>query len=144
MKTFRATLPLALSLAALSLAPAAGTAQTDPVERRIVQEVDARADEGISLLERVVNVNSGTMNLAGVREVGRILRAQFDALGFETRWIDGTPFQRAGHLVARHPGTGTRVLLIGHLDTVFEPDSPFQRFVRDGDRAAGPGVVDMK
>jgi len=136
-------LPGALPLALFALcSPLA--AQTDPVERRIVQEVDARADEGIALLEQVVNVNSGTMNLPGVREVGRILRAQFDALGFETRWIDGTPFQRAGHLVARHGGTGTRVLLIGHLDTVFEPDSPFQRFVRDGDRAAGPGVVDMK
>ncbi|HSG07252.1 MAG TPA: M20/M25/M40 family metallo-hydrolase [Longimicrobiales bacterium] len=134
---------LRLLLVLLAFAPPL-LAQTSAMERRIVQEVDARADEGIALLEQLVNVNSGTMNLAGVREVGRILRGQFDALGFETRWIDGAAFERAGHLVARHRGTGTRVLLIGHLDTVFEPDSPFQRFVRDGDRAAGPGVVDMK
>ena len=149
MKTLSFDLPRPLPaiLAVLVLLVPAGplgARQTQPVERRIVQEADARAEEGIDLLEALVNVNSGTMNLPGVREVGRILRAEFDALGFETRWIDGAPFQRGGHLVARHRGTGTRVLLIGHLDTVLEPDSPFQRFVRDGDRAAGPGVVDMK
>jgi glutamate carboxypeptidase len=141
-------LPSLLILATVTfsgvVAPVHG--QADPTERRLVEEVDARAGEAIALLERIVNVNSGTMNLDGVREVGRILRADFDALGFETEWVDGTPFQRAGHLMARHRGDGggPHLLLIGHLDTVFEPGSPFQRFVRDGDRARGPGVVDMK
>jgi glutamate carboxypeptidase len=146
MRFIRLPSLLVLATATLSAMVAPAHGQTDPTERRLVEEVDARADEAIALLERVVNVNSGTMNLDGVREVGRILRAHFDALGFETEWVDGTPFQRAGHLVARHRGDGggPHLLLIGHLDTVFEPGSPFQRFVRDGDRARGPGVVDMK
>ncbi len=66
-------------------------------------------------------------------------------LGFKTRWVDGAPFQRAGHLVAEHRGAGPRILLIGHLDTVFERDSPFQTFRRiDEKTAAGPGIIDMK
>ena len=92
-----------------------------------------------------MNINSGTQNLAGVREVGSILRAEYDALGFRTRWVDGAAFGRAGHLVAERTGTGPRVLLIGHLDTVFEPDSPFQRWERLSDSTArGPGSTDMK
>jgi glutamate carboxypeptidase len=92
-----------------------------------------------------VNINSGTQNHAGVREVGRILRAEYDALGFSTRWVDGATFGRAGHLVAERTGVGPLVLLIGHLDTVFEPDSPFQRWQTLSDTSAkGPGSTDMK
>ncbi len=92
-----------------------------------------------------MNINSGTMNLAGVREVGRLFGAELESLGFKTRWVDGAAFKRAGHLVAEHPATGPRILLIGHLDTVFEPDSPFQKFERVGSTSArGPGVLDMK
>lgn len=101
--------------------------------------------DALALLERIVNVNSGTMNFAGVRQVGDVLRARFDSLGFRTHWVDGAAFHRAGHLVAEHPGPGPKILLIGHLDTVFEPSSPFQRFERLNDSTArGPGVIDMK
>ena len=132
-------------VAASALVSAQSQASLAPPERAIVQYVDAHTSDAIALLERAVNVNSGTQNFAGVREVGRIFAAEFDALGFTTRWIDGAPFKRAGHLIADHPGPGKRVLLIGHLDTVFEPDSPFQRFQRiDERRAKGPGVIDMK
>lgn len=114
-------------------------------ERALAKAVDARASEGLALLQRIVDINSGTMNLAGVRAVGDVLRKEFDALGFSTRWIDGAPFQRAGHLVAEHPGNGPHILLIGHLDTVFEPSSPFQKFERLSDSTArGPGIIDMK
>ena len=116
-----------------------------PPERAIAEHVDARNAEGLALLERVVNINSGSQNFTGVREVGRIFAAEFDALGFRTRWVEGAAFKRAGHLVAEHAGTGPRILLIGHLDTVFEPDSPFQKLERlDGNKARGPGVIDMK
>ena len=122
-----------------------GPAGLDATEAAIARAVDAGNPAALGLLERIVNLNSGTMNLAGVREVGGVLRAELDALGFTTRWVDGAGFGRAGHLVAEHRAAGRRVLLIGHLDTVFEPASPFQRFERLSDTAArGPGVIDMK
>jgi glutamate carboxypeptidase len=114
-------------------------------ERALQSHAGSHETEALALLERIVNVNSGTQNAAGVREVGRILRAEYDALGFTTRWVDGAAFGRAGHLVAERTGSGPRVLLIGHLDTVFEPDSPFQRWERVNDSTArGPGSTDMK
>ena len=81
------------------------------------------------------------MNAAGVEQVGRIMLGELEALGFNARWIPMTQVQRAGHVVAEHEGSGRgkRMLLIGHLDTVFELDSPFQNYVRRGDIAEGPG-----
>lgn len=134
---------------ALNLHPASLLAQRtsglSPQERAIAQAVDRHNAAALALLERVVNINSGTMNFAGVRAVADVLRPQFDSLGFRTRWVDGAAFHRAGHLVAEHPGPGPKLLLIGHLDTVFEPSSPFQKFERLNDSTArGPGVIDMK
>jgi glutamate carboxypeptidase len=114
-------------------------------ERAIVSAVDAGNAEAVALLEKAVNINSGTHNFPGVRAVGALFRLEFDALGFKTTWVDGAPFKRAGHLVAEHPGKGKRMLLIGHLDTVFERDSPFQAYQRVDDKTArGPGIIDMK
>ena len=117
-------------------------------ERKLVESVDRGLPASLALLERAVNVNSGTANHDGVREVGRIFAAELDALGLQTRWVDGAGFGRAGHLIAEggspkasHP----KIVLVGHLDTVFEPDSPFQRFQRaDDSTATGPGIIDMK
>jgi len=142
MRTLRLGLVAALAL------PAAAPAQPPSLsaaEQAVVRAVDARNAEALALLERTVNINSGTHNFAGVRQVGDVLRAELDALGFRTRWVDGAPFKRAGHLVAEHAGPGPKLLLIGHLDTVFEPSSPFQRWERLTDTTArGPGVTDMK
>ncbi len=116
-------------------------------ERAIAASVDANQAQAIELLERAVNINSGTMNLEGVRKTGALFRSEFDALGFTTSWVDLADVQRAGHLVAERKGRAgaPKVLLIGHLDTVFEADSPFQKFERlDGNKARGPGVTDMK
>ena len=114
-------------------------------ERALAAYIDAHNHESLALLERVVNINSGTQNFEGVREVGRVFGAELERLGFQTRWVDGAAFKRAGHLVADHPGAGPRFLLIGHLDTVFEKDSPFQKFERIDERdARGPGIIDMK
>ncbi len=138
-RSARAVFLLALTLAGPLVA------QTDRVERDLVRAVTARRNAAIALLERVVNINSGSLNGPGVRAVADVFRAELDALGFSTEWIDGSSFGRAGHLVARRGTRGPRILLIGHLDTVFEPDSPFQRFERLSDSTArGPGVVDMK
>jgi glutamate carboxypeptidase len=123
-----------------------------PTERRIADHVAAHADEAVGLLERIVNVNSGTGNLRGVRAVGGILAPELQGIGFNTRWVEmPDSMRRAGHLFAeRNPGRagrgkGKRLLLIGHLDTVFEDDSSAgPHFVREGTTARGPGASDMK
>lgn len=124
--------------------PGAAVAQATPAEQTMMQTVEREHDRHIALLERLVNQNSGTLNLPGVRATGEMVRAELEPLGFEVRWVDMGETGRAGHLVATHPGRGRNVLLIGHLDTVFEVESPFQRFERDGSRAVGPGVGDDK
>jgi glutamate carboxypeptidase len=123
------------------------TAQLSKIEKKIVTFVDTNNGNALNLLEEVVNINSGSMNFEGVQQVGQIFKARLDALGFETRWVEGTPFGRAGHLVGYHTGKGTgkTLLLIGHLDTVFEPTSPFQKFTMVNDSiATGQGISDMK
>ena len=134
----------ALALGTRASGQAAGATLSNE-ERALVQHVDAENARSIALLQRIVDINSGTMNFAGVRRVADVLRVELDSLGFTTRWMDGASFHRAGHLVAEHAGPGPKLLLIGHLDTVFEPSSPFQRFERlDDSTARGPGVIDMK
>jgi len=124
-----------------------GPAGQPDAARAVTSWIDAHNAEALALVERIVNINSGTRNFEGVRDVGRVLRAELDGLGFKTEWADGAAWQRAGHLVAERPGKAgaPRVLLIGHLDTVFERDSPFQKFARVGrTEARGPGLIDMK
>lgn len=117
-----------------------------PVEKKINHYVIQHQAEQLSLLEQLVNINSGTTNISGVHEVGKLLRQQFNKLGFTTQWIaEPVHMHRASTLVANHPGnSGKRLLLIGHLDTVFSPDSSFKKFERHQNRAIGPGVVDDK
>ncbi len=122
-------------------------AQVSDIEQRMLSHIDETNDDALELLIKTININSGSMNFDGVKEVGDVLMAEFDALGFETRWEDGASFNRAGHLVAEHigGGNGPKIMLIGHLDTVFEPDSPFQKFEMVNDSVAlAPGIADMK
>jgi glutamate carboxypeptidase len=119
--------------------------QLSKQETVLVHSVDEEAPAAVALLEKIVNMNSGTFNPAGVIEVGKVLESEFQALGFTTRWVSMDAVKRAPSLVAEQRGSrGKRVLLIGHMDTVFEPSSPFQKFVRNGDIATGPGTSDMK
>ena len=136
-----------LAFAAIAFAfttPAA--ARLTPAEQVMMRTVDFEQERTLAMLERWVNQNSGTMNLPGVEAVGRMLRQELEPLGFKVQWIDMKSGGRAGHIVARHSGSrrGKRLLLIGHLDTVFEPDSPFQRWQREGAVARGPGAGDDK
>jgi glutamate carboxypeptidase len=130
----------------LALVVTAARAELTAVEARIVQAVKARSPEALALLERSVNINSGTLNVEGVKGVGRVFRTELDQLGFATCWIDMPPeMARAGHLAAQHEGTrGKRVLLLGHMDTVFEPTSAVAPWQPDGPRIRGQGVSDMK
>jgi len=141
-----ANAPQARATAPRAAVPSAQAPALSAQERRIAAWVDGHVEEAIGFLERSVNVNSGSLNLAGVRAMADLYAPELAALGFETRWIPmPDSMRRAGHLLAERGGTrGRCVLLVGHLDTVFEPDGPFQRFERQGSRAVGPGVNDMK
>jgi glutamate carboxypeptidase len=126
-----------------------------PLEQKMALTIDAHLTEDLQLLKQIVDINSGTMHLAGVEAVKDVLAPRFEALGFHVRWV---PMQsqtgRAGDLVAERPcprgegRCGKRMLLIGHMDTVFEPSSSFQKYAvvpgTDGKVATGPGVADMK
>jgi glutamate carboxypeptidase len=130
--------------ALLFAAPAAAT--LSPAEQRMAATVVAEQPRTLALLERMVNQNSGSQNIAGVEAVAQLVGAELEPLGFRVRWIPLKGTGRAGHLVATKTGKrGTRkLLLIGHLDTVFEPDSPFQRWTLEGNRGRGPGAADNK
>ena len=141
------TLPFRFTLLlACATLPLHAAAQLSPIEQGLAADVRARAPAALVELERAVNINSGTMNHAGVREVGALYRAEFEKLGFTTRWVElPAELRRAGHLVATRSGKqGKRLLLLGHLDTVFEADSPVKKWERKGERVSGQGVNDMK
>ena len=139
---------LALSLVAFAWFSFIDSAQAktplNAVEASIVAQVRKDHVRALSLLRQTVEINSGTMNLAGVRQVGAVFDRELAQLGFKTQWVDGKAFNRAGHLVASRGSRGPKILLIGHLDTVFAPDSPFQKMQVQGNAVKGPGTTDMK
>ncbi len=137
---------LLVMMASPGRAAAATTQALSRGEQRIVAAAAAENSRAIALLEQLVNINSGTMNFEGVEHVGRLVMDELAPLGFTVTWKPMTAVGRAGLVTAVHRGTGRgkRVLLIGHLDTVFEKTSPFQLFERRGNTAEGPGVNDMK
>lgn len=141
-----------LLFAAACLMLTAGPAYAKPSapEAKMQATVDAEYERTVSLLEKMVNQNSGSMNFAGVKTVSEMMRAELEPLGFKVAWIDMAAAKRSGHLVATKAGKkgAKKLLLIAHLDTVFEPDSPFQTFNRKkdtaSDNAEGPGAGDDK
>src|SRR6201996_2453623 len=142
----RSMLLLAMAAFSAAVAPAQSLSSQ---EKAIVAYIDTNEQASNALLEKLVDINSGTHNLEGVRAVSRIMMAQLSDLGFKVQWIDMAEVHRAGVLVAEHPcpepgKCGKRMLLIGHMDTVFEKDSPFQTYSVKGNIATGPGVNDMK
>ena len=136
----------AVAFLAVDAPLAAGSAGLDANERAMADWIDEHAEEAVDLLEKLVNLGSGTMNHEGVRQVGAVLRQELDELALETEWIElPEELNRAGHLVGTQRGSRTpRILMIGHLDTVFEAGDDFQAFNREGNIATGPGVDDMK
>jgi glutamate carboxypeptidase len=116
-------------------------------EKKLLERIEKNYQETVALLEEVVNINSGSLNLEGVREVGRVFEREFQKIGFNTEWVDvPAEVKRAGHFVATRTGTkGKKLFLIGHLDTVFEKDMPFTPFTWLNDSTAtGQGANDMK
>ncbi len=122
------------------------SAELSVEEQAMVDWIDEHAEDSIDLLEELVNIGSGTMNPEGIHEVGEVLRAELEGLGLDAEWIEQpAELQRGNHLVGRLDGNrGKKMLLIGHLDTVFESTDEFQAFSRDGNIGSGPGIDDMK
>jgi glutamate carboxypeptidase len=136
-----------LSIAAMSIiAISPAQAKLSAPEAAMAKTVDAEYERSVALLQRLVDQNSGSMNFAGVEAVGRMVRAELEPLGFAVVWKPMAAAKRSGHIIATRAGKpgAKRLLLIGHLDTVFEKDSPFQTFVRRGEEAEGPGAGDDK
>lgn len=133
-------------------------------EQNILAYIDANLPRAIALLKESVNINSGTLNIEGVKKVGALFAKEFEAAGLQTHWVSmPESIKRAGHLVAMTPaaitpaaqsantkeGTnkpkGKKLFLIGHLDTVFEPDMPENPFtILNDSTATGQGANDMK
>ena len=116
-------------------------------ERQLVDQIDKNYEETVALLVETVNINSGTLNMEGVSDVGKVFEREFAKIGFQTEWITlPDSLKRAGHFVATRKGTkGKKLFFIGHLDTVFEKDMPFYPFTMVNDSTAkGQGVNDMK
>ncbi|WP_225036915.1 M20/M25/M40 family metallo-hydrolase [Winogradskyella sp. SM1960] len=120
--------------------------QNNRKEKNIIKAVDNHTESAVNLIRKTVNMNSGTMNFEGVRDVGKLYQIELDKLGFKTELTNGDAYGRAGHLIASRKGNkGPKFLMIGHLDTVFELDSPFQEYTMLNDSIMkGPGVADMK
>lgn len=147
VKSTNMTSKYAFAAIALLLSLSLSAQKLSRTEKKIVASVEKNNSEAIGFLEKVVNINSGTLNAKGVQEVGRVFKDAFDDIGFDTRWVDmPAEMGRAGHLFAETSGNkGKKLLLIGHLDTVFEKDSPFQTFEMVNDSIAhAPGGNDMK
>lgn len=162
MKSSNSTTTLLCVLAGLFCAGAGVRAaeQGEPpltaVEVRVADWLQGQEQGMLELLETITNINTGSLNKAGIEQVGALFAGELAALGFENRVLPGglieMPHCPAGdpgldvadHLLSTRSGNGGRVLLMGHMDTVFPPHSPFQEFRLDGDTISGPGVFDMK
>lgn len=139
----RKTITLLLCTIALSTVKA----QLSNPEKKAIAFINHHMDAAMQLLIQTVNINSGTLNMAGVKKVGDIYASALEKLGFTIEWVaEPDSLHRAGHLVATHKGKkGKKLFLIGHLDTVFEPDMPAGPYtVLNDSTATGQGVNDMK
>jgi len=111
---------------------------------KIMQALDSRETEMLDLLEKLVNIDSGTYLKAGVNRIADIIAPKLGQLGFDVERLSQADF--GDHLLARKGGSAAkRLLCIGHMDTVFPDGEAKRRPLRtEGDNAYGPGVIDMK
>lgn len=125
-------------------------------ELKMIEWVDQHQDEILAELKVHVEINTGTANISGLNQYRQLLSNNLSALGFDTQTyssndIDvlscsGGDVQIADHLVARRTGSSSnRVLMNGHMDTVFSKDDEFQTLtIEENGVLKGPGVADMK
>lgn len=99
-------------------------------------------DKWESLLKEIVEINSGTLNKKGIEAVMEKLAPEFEKLGFKSEILGAGQGRKVQYF--KFKGAQPKVILIGHVDTVFEPTSSFQNFKKEGTWLNGPGVMDMK
>ena len=117
--------------------------------RTLLTIASRRAGEYLESLEELVNIDSGSFSVGGVNRVADLCEKRFRAGGWEVDRIEHRPAgeeaQLGDLLIGRYPGEGPNVLLIGHMDTVFDEGTAAARPFRiEEGKARGPGVSDMK
>jgi glutamate carboxypeptidase len=99
-------------------------------------------------LRRMVQINSWTLNPAGVDAVAALTAKTFAPLGFTAETVASTDPRFAPHLILTRPGTGhDAIAMVSHLDTVFSPEEETRNnfgWLPEGDRIYGPGTHDIK
>ncbi|PIE55890.1 MAG: peptidase [Desulfobulbus propionicus] len=116
------------------------------MRQRILSFLERAREGQFALLKELVELQSHTNNIEGVNRVGRAMASALAATAMQLEVRSSSTV--GDHLVFRSPactGTGVRpILLVGHMDTVFPPDSPFKTYREEGELVRGPGVIDMK
>ncbi|MCY7417871.1 MAG: M20 family metallopeptidase [Chloroflexi bacterium] len=114
---------------------------------RLTSLMTAQLPAYLADLQRLVDIDCGSYTKAGVDEVGRWVAATFRDLGAD---VQVSPNELYGDTVVGTLGssvttTGGALLMVGHMDTVFDPGTVAERPFRITDGiATGPGVSDMK
>ncbi len=134
------------SVAVLLSLPAQAAPKAPAKDARVWAAAEADKPEQLQLLEQVVNVDSGTGDVAGGRKIAAILGARLKTMGYAVDSVKAEADGLPENTVATLSGSGKgRILLIGHIDTVFGPGTVSQRpFRTDAEKAYGPGVSDEK
>lgn len=113
--------------------------------KQVLADSEQYKGEALKLLERLVNIDSGSGYEPGLTQVRDIAIDELKKLGFSIELVPNTP-DKSSHVIATLKGTGkAKILLMAHMDTVFKEGSAAERpfHIKDG-RAYGPGVMDDK
>ncbi len=132
--------------AMLGSGPALAAPKPVPKDARVWAAAEQARPEQLKLLEEIVNIDSGTGDVEGGRKVAAALIPRLKALGFTVESVAAEAPGLPENTVATLKGTGKgRILIIGHIDTVFGPGTVAKRpFRMDAEKAYGPGVSDEK
>jgi glutamate carboxypeptidase len=122
--------------------PRSVVSHPSPALEAALAAVRARAPEMLAMTRSWVEINSYTANIEGVNKVGALLRQAFELPSLSLTQIPGGA-EHGDHLVWRTAAPGAPILLVGHHDTVFPPGH-FEGWREEGERATGPGALDMK
>jgi glutamate carboxypeptidase len=136
---------IAFTLAAAMMIPAVSVTAAKP-DARLLKAATAARPAQLALLEKIVNIDSGTGDAAGAAKVMAVLVPELKAIGFAVETLPAEGKGYGDNVVARIAGKGKgRLLIIAHVDTVFPAGTVAERpFRMDDKRAYGPGVSDEK